>query len=353
MSSSPLTSVIIPVYNSELYLPEAIESVLIQHYRPIEIIVIDDGSTDSSAEVAKRFGPPVLYFRQNNMGPSVARNRGLNLSKGEYIVFLDGDDILLPIKLSKQIPILEKRPELGYVHSGWHIIDQQSSVIGTVEPWRNCTQLDLEAWLLWHPVFLGATLFRRHWVEQTGGFDSSLHQAEDTEFFLRLALMGCPAVWLKQPTVCYRRNEHSLTRNGLQRAECVNRVVSNFFSRPGLSPEISQLENEVRYNILLWCVWQLYSTGHASKITQYLRESLKHRVYSPLRTVQRWLGQLIIECRKTEGCDIEELRSLWPYFRAAIDVDKPVWQKIECFLDWILQAELQVQVGRQMPVDLS
>lgn len=111
MANNPLVSVVIPVYDCERYLAEAIESVLAQTYQPIEIIVIDDGSTDGSDQVAKRFSPLVQYFYQPNSGLGAARNSGVDLAKGDYFAFLDADDIWMENKLTLQMAVFQSSPE--------------------------------------------------------------------------------------------------------------------------------------------------------------------------------------------------------------------------------------------------
>lgn len=103
-----LISVIIPVYNREKYVSEAIESVLKQTYQFLDIIVIDDGSTDKSAEIIKSFGSKIRYFYQENSGISSALNHGLKVAKGEFIAFLDSDDLWTENKLNLQIKVLKK-----------------------------------------------------------------------------------------------------------------------------------------------------------------------------------------------------------------------------------------------------
>jgi glycosyltransferase involved in cell wall biosynthesis len=110
-----LVSVIIPVYNCEKYLAAAIESVLTQTYQNTEIIVVDDGSTDNSAEVAKSFGSSVRYYFHHNRGLGVTRNRGMELIKGDFFAFLDADDIWLENKLIHQLEVFQNNPEVDLV----------------------------------------------------------------------------------------------------------------------------------------------------------------------------------------------------------------------------------------------
>ena len=115
MKSKPLVSVIIPVYNREKYLAEAIESVLAQTYRPIEVIVVDDGSTDGSADIAKRFGSPVRYYFQPNSGAGAARNRGIAVARGSFLAFLDSDDLWVEDKLTHQMAAFERHSDVDIV----------------------------------------------------------------------------------------------------------------------------------------------------------------------------------------------------------------------------------------------
>jgi len=114
MKSQHLVSVIIPVCNGEKYLSEAIDSVLFQSYRPIEVFVVDDGSTDGSRDIAEAY-PEVTYLYQTNAGPASARNRGIQAAKGEYIAFIDADDIWMPEKLTLQMVAFATDPDLDIV----------------------------------------------------------------------------------------------------------------------------------------------------------------------------------------------------------------------------------------------
>src|SRR5215831_7065603 len=108
-------SVIIPVYNCEKYVADAIQSVLNQTYQNLEIIVVDDGSTDHSAQVVRSFQPTVQYFHQPNQGMGAARNYGISLAKGDYFSFLDADDLWTPNKIRMQISVLAQAPELDLI----------------------------------------------------------------------------------------------------------------------------------------------------------------------------------------------------------------------------------------------
>src|SRR3712207_1908731 len=126
----PLVSVVIPCYNQAHFLGEAIESVLAQSYPNVEIIVVDDGSTDATSEVARSY-PKVRLVRQENQGLSGARNAGLARSEGEYVVFLDADDRLLPEALETGVEYLEARPECAFVSGPCNRITADGSPLPT------------------------------------------------------------------------------------------------------------------------------------------------------------------------------------------------------------------------------
>lgn len=285
---NPQVSVVIASYNCDCYLPEAIDSVLAQTHPNFEIIVVDDGSTDRTAEVLQTYGSQIRSVYQPNQGVAVARNRGIALARGEWIAFLDADDIFLPHKLAAQLAVAESHPELGIVHSGWHRIDAKGNWLMTVEPWRQVPELSLEDWLRWKPVLPSAMLFQRRWLEQAGGFDPRFPPAEDTELVLRLSLMGCPAKWLPQVTVKYRQHDLSAMHRGLPQAKSLAAVIDHFFAQPHLPEKIRWLEPQVRYHTLVWIAWYLHYTKHPTAMVEHLKQSWQYSLYTPLETVVHW-----------------------------------------------------------------
>lgn len=288
---NPQVSVIIPAYNGERYVQQAIASVLHQTYRDCEIIVIDDGSTDSTRQVVQQYGDKLRYLYQDNQGVAAARDRGVLEAKGKLIAFLDQDDFFLPDKLAAQVACFETHSSLvGIVHSGWRIVNQQGEAISDIEPWYGLPDLNLRAWVLWKPVFLGAMMFRRDWLEFAGGFNPRYHQTDDVDLVLRLALMGCEAAWVPQTTVCYRQHESNASLNTpLQVREC-QAVLDRAFDRPNLPNQIRQLELQSRYHNLVWSAWRLYFTGYLDEMADYLAKSFSYTPYSRTETVLDWIN---------------------------------------------------------------
>ena len=149
----PKISVIIPAYNAELWINKTIQSVLDQTFNDFEIIVVDDGSTDNTSQVVHQFSDPrVQYIYQNNQKAAGARNTGISKARGEYIAFLDADDLFKPSKLIKQFSLLENKPYLGGVTCGFDIIDQEGNSIKEEQYWHTHSQLDLKSLLFWDPL---------------------------------------------------------------------------------------------------------------------------------------------------------------------------------------------------------
>jgi glycosyltransferase involved in cell wall biosynthesis len=284
----PRVSVIIPVYNCDRYIGQAIESVLGQTYTDYELLVIDDGSTDSTPEQVNYWSDRLRYIRQENQGVAVARNHGLQLAQGELIAFLDADDWFLPDKLAAQVAMFDQQPQLGIVHSGWQRVSAAGDRLLDVKPWQTIPELTLESWLHWKPVLPSAMMFRRKWLLKTDGFDPRFPPAEDTDLVLRLSLMGCQATWLPQITTCYRQHDASAMHKGLPQARSLTAVMHHFFAQPSLPDSIRRLKPQILYSTWVWIAWYLYSTGHVVEMVNYLQQAWPHRPHAPIDTLISW-----------------------------------------------------------------
>lgn len=215
VSSKPLVSVVIPAYNAERFIGEAIESVLAQTYEPVETIVVDDGSTDRTAEVARSYDG-VTVIVQENGGPASARNRGFAACSGEFVAFHDSDDAMTPDKLEVQAGRLladegaemvvgeqEVIVEPGAKLPFWHE-DSEASVAMPPRP------PDLAGEPLIHPMTM---VIRREVFDLVGEFDGALRPAEDLDWVLRASEAEIEIVRL--PVVVLRRRVHpdSLTQD--------------------------------------------------------------------------------------------------------------------------------------------
>ncbi|GAB4458411.1 MAG: hypothetical protein Kow0070_12010 [Anaerolineales bacterium] len=186
-TENPLVSVIIPNYNHARFLGGAIRSVLEQTYRPVEVIVVDDGSTDNSGEVAAAFGDQIRYIYQTNAGLSAARNTGLRAAKGELIGVLDADDMYEPNFLETLVTALQADPQADGVYCGYQFVDEANNPLPQIEN-RPVSPADLYPALLDGNFFVPESVFlRRRVYDAVGFFDESLRACEDWDVWLRAA----------------------------------------------------------------------------------------------------------------------------------------------------------------------
>lgn len=192
MSGIPeLVSVVMPLYNAERYVREAIESILSQTYRNLELIVVDDGSMDRSIDIvtdlASRDVRIRLFRNEKNLGVAKTRNRAIREACGEYIACLDNDDVALPERLERQVDFMKAHPDHGLIASDVEIIDEFSRVFAK-RSYPHTDQEIRKSMLRVNPVANPASMFRRSAFEDVGGrYDESVCPVEDYEFVLRMA----------------------------------------------------------------------------------------------------------------------------------------------------------------------
>jgi glycosyltransferase involved in cell wall biosynthesis len=206
-------SVIIPVYNGRKTISPVIQSVLDQTYPPSEIIVVDDGSTDGTSELVEdTFGESVKCVRQENRGVSFARNMGASRASGEWLAFLDSDDVWLPRKLEEQVRAVRERPSCGAVLSEVFFVDANDNVTGQSSRNADCSRR--ESYLndiVKNPILLPSTMMiKRDKFMELGKFDESLFTAEDLDFHLNLAARS-ELVVVDKPLVRYLRSDRGLS----------------------------------------------------------------------------------------------------------------------------------------------
>jgi hypothetical protein len=250
-------SVVIPAYNAEAYLAEAVASALAQTHVPLEVLVVDDGSTDGTARCVQAFGPPVRCVGQANAGPSAARNRGVAASRGEVVAFLDADDRWLPGTLAAQVAALGARPVPDVVFGWARFVDASGAALAEgVHP----TVADLEPsrlLLAGSPLLLSTMAARRDLLVRLGPFDPALQQGEDWDLALRLVAGG--ARFAAVPAVLTLRRVHaaSLTTDveGALAAEL--QVLERAARLPALAARVARLRPAATFRI-----YQRAAMGH-------------------------------------------------------------------------------------------
>lgn len=206
---SPKVTVIIPTYNRAHLVKDAVESVLNQTYQDFELIVIDDGSTDNTKEVLAVYKDKLTYIYQENQGRSSARNHGIKLAQGEYIAFLDSDDVWFPDKLERQVPVLESAPpDVVLVHGYKCIVDKNFQPLSGWElKLRKLYTLaqrkeeTYENYLYFNCIFTSAILVRRAAIIEIHGYDASIGSLEDFDLYLRLLLKNYDFAFISEPPV--------------------------------------------------------------------------------------------------------------------------------------------------------
>lgn len=208
---APLVSCIVPVYNGEAFLGEALDSIVAQRYRPIEILVVDDGSTDGTAGVAAGArGVRVRYARQDNAGGAAARNRGIKMAQGEFVAFLDADDVWPPEKLERQVSRFAARPELDV--SLAHVLNFWMPEVAAerIQPQGQRRALPV-------PGYSAGTLVtRRRLFARLGLFNSDMRHGDQTEWFVRARELGAVVEVLPEVLLQRRLHANNVSRHRAQ-----------------------------------------------------------------------------------------------------------------------------------------
>lgn len=243
---SPVVSVVISTYNRRNLLPHAMNSVLSQGFRDFELIIIDDGSTDDTRQVVARFADArVRYVFQENAGLAAGRNAGIRHARGEYICFLDDDDLYLRDNLATQVAFLREHPEIDWCSGGSRTTDMQGQVLDELQPWRAFPDLGVRTWLFACPTCPSAVMVKKHWLERIGGFDTQYGATDDWDAWLRLAHAGCKMSWVEVMACDYRLHDSNMTRGAAKIRQKRFAMLDRFYSDPALSPELRELQQEV------------------------------------------------------------------------------------------------------------
>jgi glycosyltransferase involved in cell wall biosynthesis len=213
-STNILVSIVLPVHNGEPFLLEAIDNIKRQKYHPLEIIIIDDGSTDRTAEIAAQFHQEICYIYQPNQGPSAARNHGIKIAKGEVIAFLDVDDLWADGVLIEFTDYLATHPDVDIVQ-------------GLIQRMQFEPVVTLENPGVFEPIFqpyqfinLGSAIYRKSVFDRVGLFDSKLRDNEDTDWFLRAWEQNISKVVIPKIMLFYRKHDRNMTLNQKDLVHC-------------------------------------------------------------------------------------------------------------------------------------
>jgi glycosyltransferase involved in cell wall biosynthesis len=284
----PLVSVIVPVYNAETTLPDTIDSIQRQTFQNFELIVIDDGSTDGTLEWVRSVRDHRLQvFSYANAGPSVARNRGIERSQGEFISFIDSDDLWTPDKLTLQLQALRQQPEAALAYSWTAFVDEQGDFLFAKDAWY--CEGDVYAELLRHNFVASGSnvLVRKSCALAVGGFDTALPVAQDWEFYLRVAARWRFAV-VPHYQILYRISERAISANAQRSEDDMLRICDQAFktrSRP-LPKRGEVLANVKQYIAFLYLtrasgpeVWKKAGQKLAESVCHHPRTLLTRKIW--------------------------------------------------------------------------
>lgn len=286
---TPIVSIIIPTFNCELYIAETIASVLEQSFKDIELIVIDDGSTDRTREIVASFGDPVRLITQRNAGVCAARNRGIKEAAGKYICLMDHDDYWFPEKLARQVRELQLSLEAGGVYSAftlWH----RDGANGTFPDPRSFDlsiypddiDADFSGWI-YHQFLVdcwmltSTAMFRTEVFAHCGLFDEALPYSEDWDLWLRIS-QHYPLIKLRRPYTLYRQHAHQGNRVNRD-IDYRTRLLTGAVKKWGLCSRDGRCVSRHKFNEQLAIYHTEFALGH-------LRAGNKRRAISAF--VKAW-----------------------------------------------------------------
>jgi len=289
LKCTPLVTIVIPAYNHGKYLKQAIDSVLNQDYPHVELIVLDDGSTDNTREVLERYGDQFYWESQKNIGQASTLNKGWSMAKGEVMAYLSADDVLLPQATSKSVACLLDNPEAVLCYGDFRLIDAESRVIRKVVA-PEYSYSDMVVRFICAPG-PGAYFWRSAFVK-TNGWDPAFRQSPDYDYWLRLGLLGT-FIHIREQLAAFRVHEESQTfaQTTVERAEEALRVMDKYFQLSDIPLEILATKSHAMANArFLVAQLHLRSGRYKAAFLQiYKAIIISPRIFFSLR-VQRMLA---------------------------------------------------------------
>ena len=237
--STPRVSVVMAAYNYGQYIAQAIQSVIDQTYTDWELVVVDDGSKDNTRDIVQPFleDRRIRYFWQENRGQPQTKNRGIGLSRGSLIAFLDADDAWMPTKLDRQVELFDRDPQLGVAYTGRCLIDPDGNRLA-VEDRDMVRGLVLRIAIRRTIPPFSSSIVRRSVLDDVGLFDETIQLAIDYELWMRVA-RKYSFDYVDEPLLLYRTGHANLSRRSDERRALVlDKILPEFLARPGVSDEL-------------------------------------------------------------------------------------------------------------------
>lgn len=302
----PKVSVLIPSFNHRQFVEECVESVLAQTHIDFEIVVVDDGSKDGSLEVLRAFGDKILLLKLPQKGTQAARNAAIAASSGEYLALLDSDDVWLPIKLERQVAVLDQRPDVGLVYSLAYQIDAHGALLNegrTIGRQLESSPSALEQFIVGNSIPAPTAIFRRSCLDKVGGFDESFLGSGDWDLWLRISA-HYEVAFIPEPLALYRLHEFNTTKALFknhayyeERYAVISKTMENY---PRLIPDGAQRAAFVNAN--LWAAEAEAAAGNIDKAGNYLARAVEHdpQLIAAsgllMETIIRWANRYCGKC---------------------------------------------------------
>ena len=265
----PEISVIIPAYNAARYIREAVESALAQQGVDQEIIVIDDGSTDETPQILESFGALIKSVHQTKAGGGAARNHAARLATGQWLAFLDADDLWLPHKLQRQLALVSD--EIGLIYSDCHNFGDTQRVDSRQSDGVDLHEGDVfEQLLLNNFITLSTVMMRKSWFDKLGGFRENFALAEDWDLWLRYAAEA-PVRLCPEPLTRYRWHGGGVSKNALVMACHRATALERGLALPRARHISRQLVNRARANVWECSAWFAAASHPRAACASYLR----------------------------------------------------------------------------------
>ncbi len=220
----PDVSVIIPVYNQEKYINECVQSVIQQDYEKLEIIVVDDGSTDATPNILKGFIGKIKYIRQENQGPSASVNNGIKIAQGSLICWLGSDDLYLAGKIFHQVELLLREPSISIVYSDYIMIDSDGKEIQKIQVPYPPPEQFARSLLLRNFINGSSVMMKRECFDKVGYYDETLKADPDGDMWFRLLKHGYRFGHIPIPLIKYRWHPNNISHNKELMRKCKDAV---------------------------------------------------------------------------------------------------------------------------------
>ncbi len=298
-AAEPLVSVVIPVFNGAPFVAKAVESVRAQTVKDVEILVVDDGSTDGTQAVLDRLQQThgITWFQQDHGGPARSRNRGIEAARGTWVALLDCDDVWLPEKLEAQLDLARARPEIGVVHTDFDVVDEQDVVL---QHGRGCGNAEplVTAFVGGHTALPSTLLIRHDLLRKVGALNPALYGSEDADLSIRLhdvthfACVDRPLVNKLQRGHGYRDMAFDEATHRDKVLSSRERFLQGLESRPHLTAAQRRALDYEWANCLLMRGWAAERFGRPTEARGYYARAIGRAPFR-LRGYTRWLRTLV------------------------------------------------------------